>query len=266
MKTLENKVALITSATKGIGLACALKLAGHGASVYMGVRRLEATQEICDQYKERGFQMYPVYFDATEKHTYQSMVEETIKQAGRIDILINNFGMGNPAQDLDLVQGEEDAFFQILDLNLGSVYRITKLVIPHMLQSGGGSVINISSIGGLIPDLARIGYGVSKSAVNNITQQIALQYARQNIRCNAVLPGLTATDAALNSMPEEFLNSFLSHVPLNRMGTPEDIANAALFFASDASSYITGHILDVAGGYGIGTPQYADVIRKKDGH
>ena len=102
----------------------------------------------------------------------------------------------------------------------------------------------------------------SKAAVNNITQQIALQYARDNIRCNAVLPGLTATDAALNSMPESFVASFLSHVPLNRMGKPEDMANAALFFASDDSSYITGHIMEVAGGYGLGTPQYADMVRK----
>lgn len=264
MNKLENKTALITSATKGIGLACALKLAESGAAVYMGVRRVEATQEICDQYKSKGYKMFPVFFDATDKASYASMVEETVKHTGRIDILINNFGVGKPSEDLDLVNGNEEAFFEILDLNLGSVYRITKLVIPHMIQGGGGSVVNISSIGGMIPDITRIGYGVSKAAVNNITQQIAMQYARQNIRCNAVLPGLTATDAALKNMPDAFIKSFLSHVPLNRMASPEDIANAALFFSSDDSSYITGHILDVAGGYGIGTPQYADVIRSAD--
>lgn len=132
-----------------------------------------------------------------------------------------------------------------------------------MLKQGSGSIINISSIGGIFPDVTRTGYGVSKAAINHITQQIAIQYARSNIRCNAVLPGLTATDAALKSMPEDFIHSFLSHVPLNRMGTPEDVANAVLFFAGDDSSYITGHILDVAGGYGIGTPQYADEIRKQ---
>lgn len=264
MKKLEYKVALVTSATKGIGLACALKLAEHGAAVYMGVRRMEATQEICNEYQPKGYHMIPVFFDAIDKGSYASMVAETIRQAGRIDILVNNFGVGRPAEDLDLVNGKEEAFFSLMDLNLGSVYRITKLVIPHMLETGGGSVVNISSIGGMIPDIARIGYGVSKAAVNNITKQIAMQYARQNIRCNAVLPGLTATDAALKNMPEEFLKSFLSHVPLNRMATPEDIANAALFFASEDSSYITGHILDVAGGYGIGTPQYADMIRSME--
>ena len=150
MKKLENKIALITSATKGIGLACALKLAENGATVYMGVRRLEATREICDNYKSNGFKMFPVYFDATDKASYTSMVEETMKIEGRIDILINNFGIGRPAEDLDLVNGKEEAFFEILDLNLGSVYRITKLVIPHMIQGGGGSVVNISSIGGML--------------------------------------------------------------------------------------------------------------------
>ena len=262
MKKLENRVALVTSATKGIGLACALKLAEAGASVYMGVRRLQATQEICDEYREKGYKMVPVYFDATDRSSYQSMVEETVQEAGQINILLNNFGIGRPAEDLDLVSGSESAFFDILDLNLGSVYRISKLVVPHMLRAGGGSIVNISSIGGMIPDITRIGYGVSKSAINNITQQIAVQFARRNIRCNAVLPGLTATDAALENMPEEFLKSFLSHIPLNRMGTPEDIANAVLFLSCDDSAYITGHILDVAGGYGIGTPQYGDMMRK----
>lgn len=259
-KKLKNKVALVTSATKGIGLACALKLAENGASVAMGVRRIKETQEICDRYgTEASYDMFPVFFDALKPESYSAMVEETIERAGRIDILVNNFGIGKPAEDLDLVTGSEEAFFHIVNLNLGSVYRISKLVVPHMQQQGGGSIVNISSIGGLLPDVTRIGYGVSKAAINNITQQIALQYARGGIRCNAVLPGLTATNSAMQNMPEEFIRSFLAHVPLNRMGEPEDIANAVLFLAGDDASYITGHILDVAGGYGLGTPQYADM-------
>ena len=101
---------------------------------------------------------------------------------------------------------------------------------------------------------------MSKASVNNITQQMAMQYGKHNIRVNAVLPGLTATDAAIDNMPEDFRKSFLSHVPLGRMGTPEDMANAVYFFASDLSSYITGDIMEVAGGYGLGTPQYADYV------
>lgn len=261
MKKLENQVALVTAATKGIGLACALKLAEYGATVYMGVRRLKDTQEICDQYAPQGFKMIPVFFDAYQSETYHTMVDEIIAKEGRLDILVNNFGVGKPATDLDLVKGSEEAFFELIKLNVGTVYGISKAAVPHMLKQGKGSIVNISSIGGSIPDVTRIGYGVSKAAVNNITQQIAMQYARSNIRCNAVLPGLTATDAALDNMPQSFIDSFLTHVPLNRMGKPEDIANAVLFFASDDSSYITGDIMEVAGGYGLGTPQYCDMVK-----
>ncbi len=263
MKKLENKVALVTSATRGIGLASALKLAENGAVVYMGVRRMEDTQEICDEYAQKGYKMIPVFFDAYKEESYKTMVEEVVAKEGKIDILVNNFGTSNPKADLDLVNIEEDYFFDMLKVNIGTVFSITKLVVPHMIKNGGGSVVNISSVGGTIPDITRIAYGVSKSGVNNITQQIAMQYARENIRCNAVLPGFTATDAAINNMPEEFVQSFLSHVPLNRAGRPEDIANAVLFFASDDSAYVTGHIMEVAGGYGLGTPQYADMIGRK---
>lgn len=263
MKKLENKCAIITSATRGIGLACCLALAEEGAAVYMGARHMDTASEICEKYKEKGFKIFPVYFDATEQSSYETMVNNVIEKEKHIDILVNNFGMGKPAQDLDLVNGSENAFFEIMELNLGSVYRITKLALPYMIEQKYGSIINISSIGGLIPDVTRLGYGVSKAAINNITKQIAVQYAKYNIRCNAVLPGLTATEAAMKNMPEDFISSFLSHVPLNRMGKPEDIAKAVLFFASDDSSYVTGHLLDVAGGYGIGTPQYGEIINQQ---
>ena len=258
---LNNKVALVTSATRGIGFASALKLAENGAKVYMGVRRLEATQEIVDKYP--NLKMIPIFFDAYKVESYKEMVDTIIQNEGRLDILVNNFGTSTPAKDHDLVNTEEEYFFDTIKANLGTVYSISKLVVPHMIKNGGGSIVNISSIGGVVPDISRIGYGVSKAAVNNITQQIAMQYAKNNIRCNAVLPGLTATDAAIDNMPEDFRKSFLSHVPLNRMGTPEDMANAVLFFASDMSSYITGNIMEVSGGYHLGTPQYADFVGRK---
>lgn len=256
MKQFHNKVALVTSASRGIGLACACKLADLGAEVYMGVRRVKDTEVICDGYPDIKSRLHPVYFDATQEDSYETLVQTIVAESKHLDILVNNFGIGRPKEDLNLVDGSAKAFWEILELNLGSVYKLCKLVIPHMLKTGG-SIVNISSIGGLIPDITRIGYGVSKAAVNNITQQIALQYAAYGIRCNAVLPGLTATDAALKNMPPEFVESFLSHVPMGRMGTPQDIANGVAFLSSDAASYITGHILDIAGGYGLGTPQYA---------
>ena len=258
---LENKVALVTSSTRGIGFASALKLAQYGATVYLGVRRVNDTQEICDKYPELN--MIPIYFDAYEEDTYKSMIDEIIEKEGKIDILVNNFGTSTPNKDLDLINTEEEYFFNTIKANVGTVFSISKNAIPHMIENGGGSIINISSIGGVVPDISRIAYGVSKSAVNNITQQMAMQYARYGIRVNAVLPGMTATEAVSANMPEEFQKSFLSHVPLNRMGTPEDIANAVYFFASDLSSYITGDIMEVSGGYALGTPQYSEFVGSK---
>lgn len=258
---LQNKVALVTSATRGIGFASALKLAQEGATVYLGVRRMEDTQEICNNYPE--LKMIPVYFNAYEEDTYKTMVDTVIEKEGKLDILVNNFGTSTPSKDFDLLKTEEEYFFNTIKANIGTVYSISKNAIPHMIENGGGSIVNISSIGGAVPDVNRIAYGVSKSGVNNLTQQMAMQYARYGIRVNAVLPGLTATDAAIDNMPEDFRKSFLSHVPLNRMGTPEDMANAVYFFASDLSSYITGNIMEVAGGYGLGTPQYANFVGEK---
>ena len=258
---LDNKVALVTSSTRGIGFASALKLAQCGATVYLGVRRVNDTQEICDKYPELN--MIPIYFDAYEEDTYKSMIDEIIEKEGKIDILVNNFGTSTPNKDLDLINTEEEYFFNTIKANVGTVFSISKNAIPHMIENGGGSIINISSIGGVVPDISRIAYGVSKSAVNNITQQMAMQYARYGIRVNAVLPGMTTTEAVSANMPEEFQKSFLSHVPLNRMGTPEDIANAVYFFASDLSSYITGDIMEVSGGYALGTPQYSEFVGSK---
>ena len=158
----------------------------------------------------------------------------------------------------------DDSIDRTIDVNLKGTFKCLNILGNFIKEtSKTGSIVNISSIGGVVPDISRIGYGVSKAAVNNITQQIAMQYAKNNIRCNAVLPGLTATDAAIDNMPEDFRKSFLSHVPLNRMGTPEDMANAVLFFSSDMSSYITGNIMEVSGGYHLGTPQYADFVGRK---
>ena len=258
---LDNKVALVTSSTRGIGFASALKLAQFGATVYLGVRRVNDTQEICDKYPELN--MIPIYFNAYEEDTYKSMIDEVIEKEGKIDILVNNFGTSTPNKDLDLINTEEEYFFNTIKANVGTVFSISKNAIPHMIENGGGSIINISSIGGVVPDISRIAYGVSKSAINNITKQMAMQYARYGIRVNAVLPGMTTTEAVSANMPEEFQKSFLSHVPLNRMGTPEDIANAVYFFASDLSSYITGDIMEVSGGYALGTPQYSEFVGSK---
>lgn len=257
MKLLENKIALVTSSTKGIGLACAKSLAENGAKVYLAVRRLDAGQEIAGQITAAGGQAGVVYFDASKEETFTSMIQETLEKEGRLDILVNNYGGTDVQYDLDVVNGDTGKFFEIVQQNLRSVYLPAKAAIPAMIQNGGGSIINIGSVGGLYPDLSRTAYGVSKAAINFLTKDIAVQYARQKVRCNAVLPGFTATDAAMDNMSKEFLDMFLKNVPLNRPGYPEDLANAVVFLASDQAAFITGEILPVAGGFGLPTPMYA---------
>lgn len=257
MRMLHEKVALVTSATRGIGLACAEKLAEHGAKVYLAVRRPEAGQEICRRIQERGGQAGTVYFDATAEDTCRTMVEEVLAKEGRLDILVNNYGHTDVTKDFDLVNGDAEAFFHILELNLKSVYLPCKYAVPSMTDRGGGSIVNIASVGGRYPDMSRLAYGVSKAAILFLTKNIAVQYARQGVRCNAILPGFIATDSAMNSMSEEFLNTFLKTVPLNRPGQPEDIANACLFLASDMSAYVTGEEMAVAGGFGLPSPMYS---------
>ena len=131
----------------------------------------------------------------------------------------------------------------------------------HM-QNHGGSIVNISSVGGIVPDISQVAYGTSKAAINYLTKLIAVQEAKHHIRCNAVLPGMTATEAVEKHLSDEFRNLFLRHIPLGRMGLPEEIAEAVCYFAGESSGYTTGQILTVSGGFGLATPVYGDLANK----
>lgn len=254
---LKGKIALVTSASRGIGLACSKKLAEAGAKVYLAVRRLDAGLDIVRDIAQNGGSADVVYFDATKEETYSSMIDEVMSKEGKIDVLVNNFGTTDVNKDFDLLSGDTETFFHIINSNLKSVYLPSKSYISYMKNRGGGNIVNISSVSGLFPDMSRLAYGVSKTAINFLTKNIAVQYARFNIRCNAVLPGFVATEASMKNMSMEFLNEFLKNVPLNRPADALDIANAVLFFASDLSSYITGETMPVAGGFGIPSPMYS---------
>jgi len=132
-----------------------------------------------------------------------------------------------------------------------------------MEAQGRGSIINISSVGGLVPDISQVAYGTSKAAINYLTKLIAVQEARHNIRCNAVLPGMTATDAVQDHLSDEFREFFLKHTPIRRMGKPEEIAAAVVYFAGDESAYTTGQIMDISGGFGKATPIFGDMAEMK---
>ena len=192
------------------------------------------------------------------------MVEEVIKNEGKIDILVNNFGTSNPQKDRDIKTTEYEEYIRTIYTNLASLFMTSQAVIPHMAENGGGSIINISSIGGLRPDISQIAYGTSKAAINYLTKLIATQCARDNIRCNAVLPGMTATEAVSGNLTPEFQEFFLKHIPIKRMATPEEIAGAVAYFASDDAAYTTGQIMDVSGGFGMPTPIFGDMIEMKN--
>jgi len=254
---LQNKVILITASTRGIGLAITKKCVQEGAKVYMAARDMERAQKIASTFN--GVKC--VYNDATIPETFTTMVDEVVRDAGRIDVLVNNFGTSNPGKDLDFANTDPEVFLYTVNLNLRSVLMASQAAAKHMANNGG-SIINISSVGGQVPDISQVAYGTSKAAINYLTKLIAVQEAKNHIRCNAVLPGMTATEAVEKHLTDNFRTLFLRHIPLGRMGLPEEIAEAVCYFASDASAYTTGQILTVSGGFGLATPVYGDLANK----
>ena len=254
---LKDKVILVTASTRGIGLAIVHKCAEEGAKVYMAARDIERAQEIANTLT--GVKC--VYNDATKPETFSSMVEDVVQNSGQLDVLVNNFGTSNPGKDLDFARTDPQVFLDTVNLNLRSVFMASQSAAKHM-KNRGGSIINISSVGGLVPDISQVAYGTSKAAINYLTKLIAVQEAKHKIRCNAVLPGMTATEAVEKHLSDEFRNLFMKHIPLGRMGLPEEIAEAVCYFASDASAYTTGQILTVSGGFGLATPIYGDLAPK----
>lgn len=259
---LKDKIVLITASTRGIGLACVKRCAEEGATVYMAARNLELAKAEADKLNSHGLNVKYVYNDAVKPETYSTMITAVIKDAGRIDALINNFGTSNPGKDLDFSNTDTDVFLDTVNINLRSVFAASKEAVKHMAKQGGGSIVNISSVGGLVPDISQVAYGTSKAAINYLTKLIAVHEAKNNIRCNAILPGMTATDAVQEKLSDEFREMFLRHIPFRRMGKPEEIAAAAVYFASDESAYTTGQILTVSGGFGLATPLYGDLSGK----
>ncbi len=255
---LKDKVILVTASTQGIGLAIIKKCAAEGAKVYMAARDPERAQQIANTLC--GVKC--VYNDATKPETFTTMVEEVVRDTGRLDVLVNNFGTSNPGKDLEFANTDPQVFLDTVNLNLRSVFVASQAAAKHMAKHGGGSIVNISSVGGKVPDISQVAYGTSKAAINYLTKLIAVQEAKHRIRCNAVLPGMTATEAVEKHLSDDFKNLFLKHIPLSRMGLPEEIAEAVCYFASDASAYTTGQILTVSGGFGLATPVYGDLAQK----
>ena len=259
---LQDNVVLITASTRGIGLACVQACAKEGAVVYMAARNLDQARTIAQALNAAGHTVKCVFHDATKPDTFASMMEEVITDAGRLDVLVNNFGTSNPGKDLDFANTDPQVFLDTVNLNLRSVFMASQTAAKHMAAHGGGSIINISSVGGIVPDISQIAYGTSKAAINYLTKLIAVHEAKNKIRCNAVLPGMTATEAVVTNLSEDFRSLFLRHIPFGRMGLPEEIAAAVVYLASSEAAYTTGQILTVSGGFGLATPLFGDLAHK----
>ena len=245
---LDGKVALVTGASKGIGEAMARGLAEFGAKVVVSSRKQEAVDEVANAFKADGLEATGIAANMSSIDDISSLVDKTVETYGGLDIIINNAAANpvfGPIQNTD-----ERAFDKIIDVNLKAPFELCKKAYPILKQRGGGSIIHISSIGGLRPE-AGIGiYSVSKAAIINLTQAMAQDWGEDNIRINAICPGLIKTKfSEALWQNDEIFERFLKKIPQGRAGEPDDIAGLAVFLASDAAAYCTGGAYMVDGGY-----------------
>lgn len=245
MKLLEQKFALITGATRGIGRGIALKFAEHGCNVAFTYVSSEAKAlELENELKKFGVKAKGYKADAADYIMAEKVTDEIIKEWGNIDVLVNNAGI---TKDGLLMRMTEQQFDEVIRANLKSVFNYTKAVQKIMLKNRKGSIINISSVVGVKGNAGQANYAASKAGIIGFTKSIALELGSRNIRCNAIAPGFIETEMT-GALDEKVVQQWRESIPLKRGGTPEDVANACLFLASDMSSYITGQCINVCGG------------------
>lgn len=246
MKDLKNKVALITGASKGIGEAIALTLAAHGAKVVINSRKQEEIDKVANLIRDAGGECLALAGNAGDVATCKSLVDQTVAAYGRLDILVNN-AAANPTFG-PAVETPEWAYDKIMTVNVKAPFELCKYAYPE-LKKRGGAVINLSSIAGDTPDPGLGIYSVSKAALNMLTKVLAKEWGPDNIRVNAICPGLIKTKFSQAIWQDEaMLKRFMKQVPMGRMGTVEEIAALALFLASDISGYCTGTLFYADGG------------------
>jgi 3-oxoacyl-[acyl-carrier protein] reductase len=245
MKLLEGKTALITGASRGIGKAIAQKFANEGASIAItNIFEDEEFINTVDEIKVHNAKVKGYVSNASNFEDSQKVVNEIVNDFGKIDILVNNAGI---TKDALLMRMSEDQWDAVIQVNLKSVFNLTKAVLQTMLKQKSGSIINMSSVVGVAGNSGQSNYSASKAGILGFTKSVAKELGSRNIRCNAIAPGFILTDMTEN-LPPDVKSEWISRIPLKRGGTPEDVANTALFLASDLSSYISGQTIHVCGG------------------
>ncbi len=243
-KHLSNRVALITGGGQGIGRAVALRFAGEGAKVVVIDIVAESARAVADEIKAAGGEAMAVTCDVARRDQIDALVGQVLDAYGQIDILCNNAGI---TRDARLVKMTEDEFDSVVDVNLKGVFNLTQAVAPHMIDRGYGRVISASSIVGLYGNFGQTNYVATKAGVIGMTRVWARELGPKGITANAIAPGFIATDM-IKTVPQKVLDDFAGRTPVRRLGTPEDVANAYLFLASEESGFINGIVLSVDGG------------------
>lgn len=248
MNRLENKVAIVTGSTSGIGIGIAKLYAEEGAHVIVCGRRVEKGQVVVDSITEAGGKASFHAMDITDPASIEKLVSDTVETYGHIDILVNN------AANVALKDGRVDELSidmwdAIFQSDMRGTFYVTKCVLPHMRKDArGGSIINIGSMASCGGDLGSTAYACAKAGVDMLTQSTALQYGKANIRCNCVRPGLIVTPDNEAKVPQVLKDIFLNNIMVSRYGCPEDIANMCLYLGSDESTFFTGQVVTVDGG------------------
>ena len=245
MNLIQNKTAIITGATRGIGKGIAKVFAQHGANVaFTYSSSVEAANELENELnalgiKAKGYQSNAASFDQA-----QQLVDDVLKDFESVDILVNNAGITK--DNLLMRMGEED-FDKVIEVNLKSVFNMTKAIQRTFLKQRSGSIINMSSVVGVKGNAGQTNYAASKAGIIGFSKSVALELGSRNIRCNVIAPGFIETEMTAK-LDEKTVEGWRAAIPLKRGGTPEDIANACLYLASDLSTYVTGQVLNVDGG------------------
>jgi len=249
MKFLEGKVSVVTGASRGIGEAIALKLAEHGSHVvFTYLNSEEKAKALEDKLRSFGVKAKAYKSNAGVFEECETLVNDVVKEFATVDICVNNAGISKDNLLLRLTQEQWD---EVININLKSVFNMTKQVIRPMMKAKKGSIINMSSIIGIRGNAGQSSYAASKAGIIGFTKSIAAELGSRNIRCNAIAPGFIETDMTHYLKDGDASKSFLEKIPLGRFGNAEEIANTTLFLASDLSSYITGQVISTCGGLNI---------------
>ena len=248
MKLLENKIAIVTGAARGLGEGIALKLAEHGAHIaftYVSESSAEKAEALVTKLEALGVKAKAWRSNAGKYEEAEAFVNEVVKEFGTVDICVNNAGI---SKDNILLRLTPEQWDEVMEVNLKSVYNMTKQVIRPMMKAKKGSIINMSSIVGINGNAGQGSYAASKAGIIGFTKSIAIELGSRNVRVNAIAPGFIETDMTHYLKDGEAGQAFLSKIPLGRFGSAEEIGNTTLYLASDLSSYVTGQVISVCGG------------------